>query len=1070
MSTVTLENWENARGEAARRPRGPKPVARGQRLSSTAWLDGEMVWHNGALGWRASGRIALPDAARIERARRDLDKLPPGETVTRRLKKWRLAHQLGPLVARDLASLCAPSRRRNPSALAKLAPLLVLESLGVELPHSPARALGLAWPHSRPALESVIENDAWPLAARELAAFVAGAGGEIESWPREVRSRAALGARWQRQINWLEAVAPPLMLEAARGDDNCARELVQLAGSAAPFAPDAATLANLARAHGIERALEVGAELARLQIEWPALAELPLPLPRRGKAKNARAVKLKWRALRRELEANWREILPALALRDPDAIAPFCGLCRVVLSVSFALARVFGEANAEQTSGCWALRDAQWLVEGAAQRVEQLALWGRAALHGDEPAALLELWRAAAEPLAAEVLAAIAACGDRCGAGFNWSDWFAGKLSATNLDALHDLSRAGGVEFARLLWERKQHRKAYSRFYSDEKNEPSRAVVDSWVVLARSAECPLSLWNWNELWQFLDASHARAATAELLDAARAVTPFAGRLICGLGEWNPSRAAARAVWPHLPALLRAVAPAFTGRDAEQVAQNVSVLLSVATACHELKIAPAQWPGLVRVALQEGAPVLLEKGALYETNLALQIALHLSAAMAPDALALEASLGKVARDCAGLLNDPDDVLWKSVPGARAVRDRPGLARALHAGLQVAPERALRALEHLALAQREHACQTLNALETPAPILPASWHEIVQVAPELEALARAYAHWKTLAGQAAAPPPGIAKILDWPRKWAREIEALHRRIAAQPQLQARLDNLRARLADQAKWRSAQRAEIAELLENATPRAAFAALEFVLEAAFRARLESLCGALPAEFALTEDWINALLLGREINSNRKLARALLRHEAGGAPGWRENLPGNAQFLRELGARGVDAQFYLSGFERARGPYFLWLENEPLGILQMGNRFNTCLSRGGCNAFSSVANAVEWNKRVVYARDRKGTIVGRQLWAVSQNFELIGFHIYSHLSGQAYAQMSAAFNAHAREFGRSCGLKLADAGEVASLVAPQWYDDGACAWSLETRAEIVGYKKTRKHKNAEVFA
>ncbi len=95
---------------------------------------------------------------------------------------------------------------------------------------------------------------------------------------------------------------------------------------------------------------------------------------------------------------------------------------------------------------------------------------------------------------------------------------------------------------------------------------------------------------------------------------------------------------------------------------------------------------------------------------------------------------------------------------------------------------------------------------------------------------------------------------------------------RVADNPHLKARLANLRARLADEPKWRAQQADELGELLENARQRAAFAALERAIEAAFRARLQTLCGVLPAEFAFDDDWFNALLLGSDVEHNRKWA------------------------------------------------------------------------------------------------------------------------------------------------------------------------------------------------------
>ena len=1333
MSTLSLENWEHARGERARRARGAKPVARGQRLKATAWLEGEIVWRDGAVGWETASQIVVPDAAQIEGARRVLLPLGRDEIAARRLEKWELARKLGPLRAPDLALLCAASRRRNPAALGRLAPLLVVEALGVELPHSPARALGLAWPHSQSALEGVIFDETWPRGARELAAFVAGAADPVFAarLPRtardgtSLRAIAAWGARWQREANWLASVAPALMLEAARRGEATARAGLELSASAAPFAPDAPALFRLIRAHGIEGGLAVGAQLARIELEWPSLPALPCPLPCR--ASRPRRVTLKWRAARRDLEAHWRELLPALAERDPDAIAPFLRLSQIFLSLSFALAHAFGATNSsftpaapEQTitsvtaarssvstasdptatteidanaaaigtapnatapnatapnatapnvatavtmanavfgatggdnaclgapvaasAACrWQLQDAEWMVNWAERMIENLACWGREALHSEAPGALLELWCDACEPGARAVLRGLEACGGRCGAGFNWSGWFEGKLALHNLSVLRRLERMGGARFARMLWRSGRHRAVDAWFC--EQDAPARSVIESWMALVE-AGCGPALWKWNALCQKLDPAAARVGAGELLEAARAATPFFARLGYGLSEWEPTRETARAVWPHLPALVRAAAPLLAPCTDQGVALRLGLLFDLASTCHDLKLDPDIWPEIICGALEVGAPQISERGGIYDLKLALQIVLHLSRnasgndtggdhanrdnaicadvsgrnASGDNARHNDASRQETGRDeanrndlsravsrddasyndarsddargddtrgddtrgddtragdarrhdksradtrrddtrreearreeachdnanrraasrdgasrnnarrdaarrdntngddtiagaakataraCLGfLIGDKRDLLGEAAHGARATRGRPQLALAARCGLQIAPERALQALEYLAiLAQQGDAA--LDALELQAPPLAPSWDAVLEAAPALESAARNYARWNV---DGAAPPPGALKIVEWPRKWAREIAALQSKLdgatapnraanrpfaasqcagqfcgqslaaanempasgvaspgvaspgVASPdivRLQVRLDNLRARLADRPRWRAQQAAEIAQLLANATPRAAFAALEGVLQTAFRARLQELCGVLPAEFALTDDWINAILLGREAQGNRKWARQLLRAEAGAHPRWREDLPGNAEFLRQLSARGVDVDFYLSKFGRRRGEFDLWLETEPLGILQMGNRFGTCLSRGGCNAFSSVTNAIELNKRVVYARDRKGTLVGRQLWAVSAEFGLLGFDVYSHLSGQRDDDLAAAFEAHAREFGRSCGLELADAGQVPLLVAPQWYDDGVRPWSADAIA------------------
>lgn len=1066
MSTLTLENWENARGERARRPRGAKPVARGQRLKSTAWLDGEMVWHDGALGWKTPGQIFVPDAAQIERAKSDLDKLPASETVQRRLEKWRLARKLGAVQARDLAHLCAVSRRRNPAALRKLAPLLVLESLGVSLPHSPARALGLAWPHSQSALESVVEDEMWPLQARQLAAFVAGANGGIESLPRPLRGVAALGARWQREANWLQTIAPVLMLETARLNDETARRLVQLSGCAALFAPDAAVLGQLLRAHGIEGGLQVGEQLAALELRWPQLPDFT-PAESVESCQLAHQTRVEMRRAERDLRADWREIALAMALRAPATLALWGEFSQLLLDAAPDLvARVGGRnrrSKARNLLRSQTLDGAVFLAAMTLPLAQWLVRLGRQSLQSFDPALCLRLWCEVARRHLEQTPAPRLGRRVKREAG---RQWFIALERGFEADAvpLLRVARAGGIEVALAAWERKHHRSlgykygCYARVPAS-----SRVLLESWAAIARELPvCSFTPEEWTELWAPFEPSHARQIIAALRDAMRPLPPPSRAAVWeNLVDLVPTRAQASAVWPHLPAVLRAVAPLLSQWEKRAVSDGIGLLCAVGEIGHDWGVPAALWPVLARVAAESCAAARALDADLPDPKIAYKIALFLSVAVSPSEAALpdefRATLGVVAPSLT-----VDAEIWETaLPGARAARGRPQLARALIHGLQIAPERALRALKYLAVLQREdraqtRGAQTLDALETQAPTLAPSWDTALKTAPELESATREYAAWKARAGENTDPPPGVGKVLDWPRKWAREIEALESKLAAQPQaapaqLQTRLDNLRARLSDEPKWRAQQALEIAQTLENAIPRAAFAALEGVLENAFRARLENLCGVLPSEFALNDDWINALLLGREVEFNRKWARALLRLEAAGQQNWREQLPGNTRFLADLSARGVDVNFYLSEFRRARGEFTLWLESEPLGILQMGNRFGTCLSRGGCNAFSSVANAIELNKRVVYARDKKGAIVARQLWAVSAGFELLGFHVYCNLPGEAHRAMTAHFAAHAREFARSCGLKLADTGEVASLVAPQWYDDGVRAWQkIET--------------------
>lgn len=116
----------------------------------------------------------------------------------------------------------------------------------------------------------------------------------------------------------------------------------------------------------------------------------------------------------------------------------------------------------------------------------------------------------------------------------------------------------------------------------------------------------------------------------------------------------------------------------------------------------------------------------------------------------------------------------------------------------------------------------------------------------------------------------------------------------------------------------------------------------------------------------------------------------------------------------------------------------------------MGNYFDTCLSFGGCNSFSTVANACELNKRVVYATDAAVHVVGRKLIAINSEGALVGFRTYTSLPDEAGNRaLRAIFHHYVRGFAERCGLPLADGGTVPRLFAQEWYDDGIVAWDDE---------------------
>jgi hypothetical protein len=276
----------------------------------------------------------------------------------------------------------------------------------------------------------------------------------------------------------------------------------------------------------------------------------------------------------------------------------------------------------------------------------------------------------------------------------------------------------------------------------------------------------------------------------------------------------------------------------------------------------------------------------------------------------------------------------------------------------------------------------------------------------------------------------------------------------------LAARASNLRARLGNPEEVASMVREEMHDKLSQAAAEASVAAVEHLVRACCLARLESLTGPLPGGLPFDQDLLNAVLLASDIHSNRRLLTRLLRAYIAGRHNWREEHPGNVAFLRSLHAGGVDVATWQGAHPQiykypvpdgSNETMRLYLETDPLRTLQMGNYFDTCLSLGNINAFSTVANACELNKRVIYAEDRAGRVVGRKLIGINNDGNLVGFRTYTTFAWESGGkELHATFNGYAKAFARNCGLTLANEGTVPRLFAQAWYDDGVVPWDDQT--------------------
>lgn len=184
--------------------------------------------------------------------------------------------------------------------------------------------------------------------------------------------------------------------------------------------------------------------------------------------------------------------------------------------------------------------------------------------------------------------------------------------------------------------------------------------------------------------------------------------------------------------------------------------------------------------------------------------------------------------------------------------------------------------------------------------------------------------------------------------------------------------------------------------------------------------------------------------LQKEPPATRRLARTLLRRRTEHGPWDLREHPANAAYLASLRERGIDPTPWIDGLPemvvKSKGRRMhLRLEDDPLEVFHMGRHFGTCLSPGHCNFFSVFTNAADINKRVLFARDEEGTVIGRRLLCLTQEGAILPFHPYRHDDTWRFGPRSDAF---VRRLAEAMGTCLVPHGSVPVLAADRWYDDG----------------------------
>ncbi len=243
--------------------------------------------------------------------------------------------------------------------------------------------------------------------------------------------------------------------------------------------------------------------------------------------------------------------------------------------------------------------------------------------------------------------------------------------------------------------------------------------------------------------------------------------------------------------------------------------------------------------------------------------------------------------------------------------------------------------------------------------------------------------------------------------------------------------------------------------VLPDETPRVALARLEDAVTAA-------LASGFPPNIRPHAE-IHALQMQQLIRDNRKALRKFLAAHWEGRTDYRQTHPLTRRWLAAhptLNLETWQTGIAVETEHATRGPLTLAIERNPLEALKLGTYVGSCLGLGGAFTHSAAAVVLDINKQVVYARDKRGTVVGRQLVAVSEADHLVCYEVYP-LSAQK--DLGTAFREFDMQLASALGLPIYSREEtedydIAHILSHDWWDDGAWDAANDDKPPLLSAK------------
>ena len=297
----------------------------------------------------------------------------------------------------------------------------------------------------------------------------------------------------------------------------------------------------------------------------------------------------------------------------------------------------------------------------------------------------------------------------------------------------------------------------------------------------------------------------------------------------------------------------------------------------------------------------------------------------------------------------------------------------------------------------------------------------------------------------------PKAILSLFRQMEKLESQIAYLENKLAEEgpnPDLSQRLDNLYAQKED---FEIIHENQVRKKIESSLQTARIQSLKKIIQNITYQQLKEFVS--EPERLLKENPVNALFLfirfylsTEERENLKKLVETYIQN----SESYKLEYEPNQKWLEQAKEAGVNTKAWMQPLRKevksSLGKLQIYESTNPLEIFLMGYYFDTCLSiREGMNRDAVIKNATDINKKVIFAKDSKGTVIGRKLIGISKQYRLIGFETYVSLSSQdkeVKKEISLLFDHFCNELAENANVQLSNHGKLEEINEGFWYFDG----------------------------